>query len=71
MPTMTTIPPDSLDPTDDFDDLYWEPETAAITENDEFLQQVIMQAELPVLLASIAAALHDPSFLPQDRKSVV
>lgn len=66
MPTMTTIPPDSLDPTGDFDDLYWAPETAAITENDEFLQQVIMQAELPVLLASIAAALHDPSFLPHE-----
>lgn len=45
------------------DDLYWEPRSEAIVEDDAFLEEIVANAELPVLLAAIAAALRDTSFL--------
>lgn len=49
-----------------FDDLYWESHSEAIVEDDAFLEEVVAQAELPVLLAAIAAALGDTSSLRHD-----
>ncbi|WP_460774665.1 flavin-containing monooxygenase [Microbacterium sp. GXF7504] len=44
-------------------DLYWIDEYPAITESDEELRAYVAKAELPVLLASLAAALRDTSIL--------
>ena len=49
-----------------FDDLYWEPSSEPIVEDDAFLEDMVSQAELPVLLAAIAAALGDTSSLSED-----
>lgn len=49
-----------------FDDLYWEPCSEPITEEDAFLQEIVAQAELPVLLAAIAAAVGDTSSLSDE-----
>jgi 4-hydroxyacetophenone monooxygenase len=49
-----------------FDDLYWEPCAEPIVEDDAFLEEILAQAELPVLLAAIAAALGDTSALSCD-----
>ena len=49
-----------------FDDLYWEPRADPIVEDDGFLARIIAQAELPVLLVAIAAALGDTSSLSTD-----
>ena len=35
-----------------FDDLYWEPRAEPIVEDDAFLEEIVAQAELPVLLAA-------------------
>ncbi|WP_163751608.1 flavin-containing monooxygenase [Mycolicibacterium helvum] len=51
---------------DQFDDLYWESRSEVIVEDDTFLEQIVANAELPVLLAAIAAALRDTSFLSAD-----
>jgi 4-hydroxyacetophenone monooxygenase len=44
-------------------DLYWTDEFPQITEDDETLRRMIAGAEAPVLLAAVAAALRDTSFL--------
>ncbi|MER7798381.1 NAD(P)/FAD-dependent oxidoreductase [Microbacterium sp. NPDC096154] len=44
-------------------DLYWIEEYPAITETDDELRAYVAKAELPVLLASLAAALRDTSIL--------
>ncbi|AQT79900.1 hypothetical protein B1R94_12415 [Mycolicibacterium litorale] len=49
-----------------FDDLYWQAQSQVIVEDDSFLEQIVAGAELPVLLAAIAAALRDTSYLPAD-----
>ncbi|MDE8587838.1 flavin-containing monooxygenase [Arthrobacter sp. NQ4] len=49
-----------------FDDLYWEANAEPIVEDDGELEKIIAQAELPVLLTAIAAALGDTSFLTSD-----
>lgn len=49
-----------------FDDLYWQSHSESIVEDDAFLQEVVDAAELPVLLAAIAAALGDTSSLSPD-----
>ncbi len=46
-----------------FDDLYWTGESEPITEGDEFLREIVAGAEMPVLLAALAAALGDTSGL--------
>lgn len=45
------------------DDLFFTGEAAPITESDERLAELVAQAELPVLLAAIAAATDDVSAL--------
>ncbi|MFP3462524.1 NAD(P)/FAD-dependent oxidoreductase [Arthrobacter globiformis] len=62
MPSM----PEAMSETMQFDDLYWEPSTEPIVEDDAELENIVAQAELPVLLATIAAALGDTSFLTSD-----
>ena len=47
-------------------DLFWRDTFSAITETDDELQQLVEGAELPVLLASIAVALRDSSYLAPD-----
>lgn len=49
-----------------FDDLYWQSHSESIVEDDAFLQEVVDTAELPVLLAAIAAALGETSSLSSD-----
>lgn len=51
------------DEADEFDDLYWEPRSEQIVEDDAFLRKMVAGAELPVLLAAIAAVLRDTSYL--------
>lgn len=45
------------------DDIFWDPDVDAITEDDHYLERVVNNAELPVLLAAISAATHDPTWL--------
>lgn len=49
-----------------FDDLYWESRSEAITEDDAFLEQIVATAELPALLAALAAATRESSWLTED-----
>ena len=49
-----------------FDDLYWEPSSEPIVEDDVELGEIVAKAELPVLLAALAAALDDTSLLSSD-----
>lgn len=49
-----------------FDDLYWQTASEPVVEDDETLSSMIAGADLPVLLAALAAALHDTSFLTPD-----
>ncbi|WP_298587264.1 NAD(P)/FAD-dependent oxidoreductase [uncultured Kocuria sp.] len=44
-------------------DLYWTDEYPQITEDDETLRRMVTGAEAPVLLAALATALRDTSFL--------
>lgn len=46
-----------------FDDLFWRDEFEPITESDAELEAIVHGAELPVLLAALAAALGDSSIL--------
>lgn len=47
-------------------DLYWTDEYPAITESDDVLQEYVAGAEMPVLLASLATALRDLSYVPEE-----
>lgn len=47
-------------------DLYWTDEYPAITESDDELRDIVAKSELPVLLASLAAALRDVSILEDE-----
>ncbi|SDT24170.1 4-hydroxyacetophenone monooxygenase [Pseudarthrobacter equi] len=49
-----------------FDDLYWEASSERIVEDDGELEKIAARADLPVLLAALAAALGDTSFLSSD-----
>lgn len=49
-----------------FDDLYEVAAAEPITEDDAFLERVVAEAELPVLLAALAVALGDTSILRTD-----
>ncbi|MCL2470189.1 MAG: NAD(P)/FAD-dependent oxidoreductase [Propionibacteriaceae bacterium] len=51
---------------DRFDDVFWKAQTEPITESDEFLRQIAAQADLPALLAALAAATRDTTFLTED-----
>lgn len=62
MTTHQTMHPDA----DRFDDLYWSPETERIEEDDAFLRAAISEAEMPVLLAALAAAIGDTGILSPD-----
>src|SRR5665213_296273 len=46
-----------------FDALYWELRSEAIVEDDAFLEEIVANTELPVLLAALAATLRDTTFL--------
>lgn len=49
-----------------FDDLFWRDEYEPITESDTELAGIVERADLPALLAALAAALGDPSILEGD-----
>ncbi|WP_110239428.1 flavin-containing monooxygenase [Nocardioides gilvus] len=48
------------------DDLHWRTEHESITESDHFLRDVVANAELPPLLAALAAATRNPALLRED-----
>lgn len=50
----------------DHDDLYWQDEYEPVTEDDEFLRQIVATSDLPSLLAAIAAATGDASILADE-----
>ena len=45
------------------DDLFWQSSSEPVVESDEELERIVRDAELPVLLVALAAALDDTSFL--------
>ena len=49
-----------------FDDLFWRDEYEPITESDTELAGFVEQADMPALLAALAAALGDPSLLADE-----
>lgn len=49
-----------------FDDLYWQSPSEPIDEDDAFLEQIVATADLPALLAALAAATRDSSGLTED-----
>lgn len=49
-----------------FDDLFWRDEYEPIAESDADLARIVERADLPALLAALAAALGDPSILERD-----
>ncbi|WP_138999596.1 flavin-containing monooxygenase [Rhodococcus zopfii] len=51
---------------DRYDDLFWRDEYEPITEPDDFLQEIAHKADLPSLLAAIAAATGDTTILIED-----
>lgn len=51
--------------TPDVDDVYWRGEYAQIREDDEFLAEIVKQADLPSLLPALAAVTGDMSILRQ------
>jgi 4-hydroxyacetophenone monooxygenase len=64
-----TAPAQAVEATDSrvfFDDLYWQDQYEAITEDDAFLEQVVAESDLPSLLAAIAAVTRDTSILTED-----
>lgn len=63
---MTSTSKESDRTTLDIDDLFWRSESTPIVESDEELARIVDGAELPVLLAALAAALDDASFLRED-----
>ena len=48
------------------DDLFWQEHSEPITESDEELLRIVGTADLPALLAALAAAVADTSFLTAD-----
>ena len=48
------------------DDLYWQDACEPVTESDEELQRIVAGADLPALLAALAAATGDVSALTED-----
>ena len=66
MTVSLTPAPKSTNADGRFGDLYWVDEYPAITETDDELRAFVARAELPVLLASLAAALRDTSILEPD-----
>ncbi len=60
---MPRTPHVSTPPSTAHDDLFWQDEYEPITEDDQELRSVVDQAELPALLAALAAATRDPSLL--------
>jgi len=63
---MAPTPAAASDATSRLDDLYDVASAEPIVEDDAFLERVIADAELPVLLAALAAALDDTSILRAD-----
>lgn len=63
---MATTPDSTGTNPDRFDDLFWQSETEPITEDDAFLTRIVETADLPALLAAIAAATRDSSLLTDD-----
>jgi 4-hydroxyacetophenone monooxygenase len=63
---MSTQPHPAADSREVFDDLYWQDEYEAITEDDAFLAGIVAKADLPSLLAAVAAATGDTSILSED-----
>lgn len=51
---------------DRIDDLFWQASSIPIVESDAELERIVRDAELPVLLAALAAALDDASILRED-----
>lgn len=60
---MPRTPHVSTPPSTAHDDLFWQDEYEPITESDQELRDVVERAELPALLAALAAATRDPSLL--------
>lgn len=50
----------------DIDDLFWQDDYEPITADDAFLAEVVAKADLPALLAALAAATGDTSGLVED-----
>ncbi len=50
----------------EFDDLYWQDEYEAITEDDATLERIVADSDLPALLAAIAAVTGDTSILREE-----
>lgn len=48
------------------DDLYTDGRCEPLTEDDDFLQHIVRGSELPVLLAAIACATGDLSYIPEE-----
>ena len=48
------------------DDLFFEPAAEPITEDDAFLADLVARADLPTLLAALAAGLRDPELVPAE-----
>ncbi len=63
---MTSVHAEQGSGTDHIDDLYWRAASTPVVESDQELESIVRQAELPVLLVSLAAALDDPSILTDD-----
>lgn len=57
---MTSVHAEQGSGTDHIDDLYWRAASTPVVESDQELESIVRQAELPVLLVSLAAALDDP-----------
>lgn len=60
---MPRTPHVSTPPSTAHDDLFWQDQYEPITEDDQELRSVVERAELPALLAALAAATRDPSLL--------
>lgn len=58
--------PESRRTADPYDDLFWRDEYEAVVESDAELEAIVATADLPALLAALAAALGDPSMLDAD-----
>lgn len=63
---MTSVSAGSEYDVGDIDDLYVQHTSDPIVESDEELERIARGAELPVILAALAAALDDPSLLRED-----
>lgn len=63
---MTEPASSTTDAAELFDDLFWRSDSTPIVEDDAFLVRMLAGAELPVLLAALAAALDDTTLLRSD-----